>query len=369
MGRLRLSILSIITIVVGLALAFAALRTASDLWFSAVYTFSVVLLLWAVIAARYRRGQEGAFWFGFAVFGWGFFLLGTGSWLTPIMSVSDSGIGSSLNANLLTAKLVLFLVTRLRMGTDDLEAIDRITANTVGISYLLITLSLALCGGIIAANLRRRPRKIEPGRTNQVIAAAVILGGPALGVAISALDADRPPSSYFANQTLDPNEDSSRFQNEWYSKHLAAMNEPVFSKVAYKDREAAVYRWLWLPSFKHPICVRITRKRDRAELRLIVLDGLGGYEPGQAAIERTIVLSPDQWAGIAQRIEQVGLWRMPTYEVRNYVVTDSTRLIWEGAGSGNGRVVVRETPIPEDYQSLFVSLLNLSGLKTGENLE
>jgi hypothetical protein len=369
MGRLRLSLLSIITIVFGLAMAFAALRTASNLWFSAVYTFSVVLLLWAVIAARYRRGREGAFWFGFAVFGWGFFLLGSGSWLNPIVWVSDEGIGGSLNRNLLTAKLVLFLVPRLRMGTNDLEAIDRITANTIGISYLLITLSMATCGGIIAALLRKRRGKTEPGRLNPRVAAAILLVGPALGVAISASDAGRPQASYFGDQALDANADLSPFLNQWYSKHLAEMNEPILSQVALRDHDATVYRWLWLPSFKHPICVRMTRKGDRAELRLIVLDRR--YSLGQAAIERTIVLRPDQWEGIAQRIKQLGLWRMPTYEVRDYVVTAAahTQLIWEGAGSKSAHVVVRKSPIPNDYQALFVSLLNLSGVKTGEGLE
>ena len=38
----------------------------------------MVLLLLTVIIARFPRGDEKAFWFGFAVFGWGFFLLGFG---------------------------------------------------------------------------------------------------------------------------------------------------------------------------------------------------------------------------------------------------------------------------------------------------
>jgi hypothetical protein len=33
-------------------------------------------LLTATVLARYR----GAFWYGFAVFGWGYFLLGLGPW-------------------------------------------------------------------------------------------------------------------------------------------------------------------------------------------------------------------------------------------------------------------------------------------------
>ena len=72
MKRLQVSILSVILVTVACALAFTALKTASDFWLSALYTFTTVLLLAAVIAARFRRGNEMAFWFGFAVFGWGF---------------------------------------------------------------------------------------------------------------------------------------------------------------------------------------------------------------------------------------------------------------------------------------------------------
>ncbi len=65
-------------LVVLCGVAFTALRTASDLWLSVLSSLAVVLLLVAAVASRFRRGAEGAFWLGFAVFGWGLFLLGMG---------------------------------------------------------------------------------------------------------------------------------------------------------------------------------------------------------------------------------------------------------------------------------------------------
>jgi hypothetical protein len=155
MKRFRTSILGMVVVIAAFAMAFAALRSASDLWFGAVYTFTVVLLLLAVIVARFRPGDEKAFWFGFAVFGWGFFLLGFGPWMNPIAD-SDEGLVGRLNPSLLTSRFILYLVARLRKGADDLENIDKITANTIGIAHLLIVLTLALCGGMIAALVRRR---------------------------------------------------------------------------------------------------------------------------------------------------------------------------------------------------------------------
>ena len=60
MKRLQVSILAIILVVAVCALAFTALRTASRLWYSSLYTFTVALLLFAVLAARFRRGPERA---------------------------------------------------------------------------------------------------------------------------------------------------------------------------------------------------------------------------------------------------------------------------------------------------------------------
>ena len=72
---------------------------------------------------------------------------------------APSGELGGLNQDLLTSKLVFFLVPYVRTGTDDLEAINRITANTIGIAHLLITLALALGGGIIAILIKQAPRE------------------------------------------------------------------------------------------------------------------------------------------------------------------------------------------------------------------
>src|SRR4051794_21139309 len=94
MGWLRVSILGMMAIIVATAMAFAALRSASDLWFSTTSTFCTVLLLVALIAARFRRGSERAFWFGFAVFGWGFFRLGLGPWASESAVLGEGSIVS-----------------------------------------------------------------------------------------------------------------------------------------------------------------------------------------------------------------------------------------------------------------------------------
>ncbi len=68
-----------------------------------------------------------------------------------------------LNSNLLTSRVILFLLPHLRAEPTDLSKINEITKVTVGIVHLLMTLVLAIAGGLIAVLLRR----IRAGESRQ----------------------------------------------------------------------------------------------------------------------------------------------------------------------------------------------------------
>src|SRR5690349_14196326 len=57
-----------IVLLVGVGVA--ALRSASVLWSSAVFTLAVAVLSGAVLGAIARRGRSRMTWAGFALFGW-----------------------------------------------------------------------------------------------------------------------------------------------------------------------------------------------------------------------------------------------------------------------------------------------------------
>lgn len=82
MRRNRPSILHAMAAVCLVGVGLGALRSGTFAWFRGVYAITMVLLLIAVVASRYRPGREGAFWFGSSVFGWGFALLGIAPWQT-----------------------------------------------------------------------------------------------------------------------------------------------------------------------------------------------------------------------------------------------------------------------------------------------
>jgi hypothetical protein len=356
MKRFRTSIMGMVLVVAAFAMAFAALRSASDLWFSAVYTFTVVLLLLTVIVARFRRGDEKAFWFGFAVFGWGFFLLGFGLWMNPLASFDfEEGEPSRLNPNLLTSRAIFVVVTRLRTHADAVQDIEKITWNTIGIAHLLITMVLAVCGGMIGALLRRRRGKIVSVKSLAILAALA-----AVTTFVSSGFSPKPPALFFPKLAFDERKEHSDFVAAWYSGHLRAMGEPSLWQLSRNSKDAIVYRLLWLPSFHHSICVRIDRTPGGPKLHATVLDGQGGYEPGLVAIERNIVLPEEEWKTLNQLLERAGFWTMPT-RLADDGGCDGDQLIVEGVSEGTYHLVDRWMPEPA-YLDLCRHMLDLTGL-------
>jgi hypothetical protein len=72
MGRLRFHLGTLVILVLLLGVGFAALREASDLWESGLFTLAICVLLISILPAIHRTETRRAFWLGFALFGWGY---------------------------------------------------------------------------------------------------------------------------------------------------------------------------------------------------------------------------------------------------------------------------------------------------------
>src|SRR5947209_17145593 len=75
MRRSHVSIAHLLLVVLFCGVALAALRSPSTAWASALFTLATGALLVAPLGIIYRRGRRQAFCVGFALFGWGYFLL------------------------------------------------------------------------------------------------------------------------------------------------------------------------------------------------------------------------------------------------------------------------------------------------------
>ncbi len=72
MRHLRFNIAGALGAILFVAVGFAALREADELWDSWLFSLTLGLLLVAVLLAIDRTGARRPFWIGFALFGWGF---------------------------------------------------------------------------------------------------------------------------------------------------------------------------------------------------------------------------------------------------------------------------------------------------------
>jgi len=66
--------------IVLLGVAFAGLRSPTPLWANLWFSLIIAAFTFAVPAAVYRRGEQRAFWVGFATFGWVYFVLALAPW-------------------------------------------------------------------------------------------------------------------------------------------------------------------------------------------------------------------------------------------------------------------------------------------------
>jgi hypothetical protein len=80
-NRFQFSLTSALGFVLVVALCCAALRSGSDLWVSACVTLTVGGLFTSLVGIVYHRGCRQAFWVGFAIFGWGSWILDHTSWM------------------------------------------------------------------------------------------------------------------------------------------------------------------------------------------------------------------------------------------------------------------------------------------------
>jgi len=75
MKTIGFSIKGLLAAVTLIAVGLFALMNASYVWSSVVLSLTLLLLLIALVAIVYQRGEPRSFWVGFAIFGWGYFIL------------------------------------------------------------------------------------------------------------------------------------------------------------------------------------------------------------------------------------------------------------------------------------------------------
>lgn len=171
-----------------------------------------------------------------------------------------------------------------------------------------------------------------------------------------------PRSPTFFPPGLLGTEGNSDFVTRWYSSHLIAMDEPSLWEASMAE-EAEIYRFLWLPTFDHPVVVRVVLSGDRgSEIVVKLLSGQGGYEPGHLIRADGHPLSPKEQAGVAELIETSGFWSLPVQAEAGLIGVDGEQWIVEGVRPDDYHVADRWSPENGPVRQIGEHLLRLAGL-------
>lgn len=149
------------------------------------------------------------------------------------------------------------------------------------------------------------------------------------------------------------------FTNEWYSRHLRAMNESVLFEGKINKE---IFRFTWLRTFHNPVVIRIEKENDSVNLFYKMTDGAGGYEPGEIVIDSRKKLALNDWQKFIQLVDSCHFWStMPCEKLMKGL--DGSQWILEGATNDYYQVVDEWMPGKGSYYDCCNFLIELTGLK------
>ncbi len=146
------------------------------------------------------------------------------------------------------------------------------------------------------------------------------------------------------------------FDPKLYSQPLAEIGEPVLCPPHAPDHET--YRFLWAPTFVHPVFLRVDINSDgTANLLTCVWKGEGGYGWGKPK-KNVRKLTQEEESDLFAVLADIGFWTLPT-RVENppgWIILDGTEWFIEGSKSGNCHVVQRySSPLTGLFEEQFLA--------------
>ena len=144
-----------------------------------------------------------------------------------------------------------------------------------------------------------------------------------------------------------------------YQKPLTDIGQPLICHEFASDRREW-YRFLWVPTFDHPVFIRVDIERDgTAALVSNIWDGQGGYEWGKP-VRNLRKLTLEEENVLFATLADIGFWSLPAKVEypSNVVVLDGTEWLIEGVRDGKCHAVTRySSPLTELVERQFLATI------------
>jgi hypothetical protein len=132
---------------------------------------------------------------------------------------------------------------------------------------------------------------------------------------------------------------NGKLQDQWFSTQLRGLRESPL--VGRRASDEPVYRFTLLPSFSHPVSVRLTIHRDGTGTVVTSIGkGYGGYSPKGILSHHSHEVKPTQIQELTRLLQISHFWIRPT-EPNQQRGTDGTEWLIEAAEKGRYHVIDR----------------------------
>ena len=137
----------------------------------------------------------------------------------------------------------------------------------------------------------------------------------------------------------EPNDTLSDFVNEWYSKHLISLKEPILYNQIGKGKN--VIRFTHLGTWSKPYSYRIEKQNAEITGTYNKTKGLGGYEAGRRIKHEEKELKISDWNSLIKKIDST-FWKIQTHDPN--MILDGEEWILEVLIDNKYHVVSRNSP-------------------------
>lgn len=138
----------------------------------------------------------------------------------------------------------------------------------------------------------------------------------------------------------EPNDSLSDFVNQWYSKHLKSLKEPILYKM--RNENKSIIRFTHLGTWSNPFSYRIENNNGQITLTHSKTNGLGGYDAGRRTKYEQKIIKSETWDKISEKIDSVDFWNIETHDPN--MVLDGAEWILEVMIDGRYHFVTRNSP-------------------------
>ena len=149
---------------------------------------------------------------------------------------------------------------------------------------------------------------------------------------------------------------------EWKREILSRFDENDLR--ANSDSSVKVYRLVFLPSFRAPVCIRIENRAGQFAAVATKLKGTAGFtfdELGTREPEKARFISEADWLAFERLIETSRFWELETVDLMDEPVNDGAFWVLEGE-NGLYHRVQRIQP-PRDLRMAMLRMIELAGVR------